>query len=114
MLVLGDDSVQSTQSKNQMLSPLISWVPKEARGCASSWEKEGEDSALGRVRCFGVSHCDLVEDSAERAGGTAPCQERHVLTAGGSLVRRCEWLWPLTRNQPFPGRAATAQGGLYR
>ena len=35
------------------------------------------------VRCLGASHPDPVEDGVERAGGTAPSQERHVLAAAG-------------------------------
>ena len=40
------------RSNNQVISPLISWLPKEAQGCMFSWEEDGEESALGRGELF--------------------------------------------------------------
>lgn len=49
-----------------------------------SWEEDGEDSALGRVRCLGVFCLDVVEGSVEWAGGTTRSQDRHSTSLSSS------------------------------
>lgn len=68
-VILGDDSVQSTQSARTRCSHL--WFHgcwKRHKVVCPAGRRMGKDGLREGVRCLVVSHLYLVEDGTERAG----------------------------------------------